>query len=665
MKNFFRAVRLALRYRLIFGASVICSLVVGAMWGANIGALYPVIEVVFREKSLGGYLDEEIAERKEVIAQLDDDVRLMELQLLAAGDEQQRTIERDLRRKSDRRKTEAYFRDLAIWLQPNVHQYLPADAFNTLIVIVGFLLAGTAIKNVFLGANIVLVQQLTELAMFRLRKQFFRRTLRLDLGSFNDRHSAELISRFTNDMGRLAGGLNSLLGNSIREPFKLLACIIGASLVCWRLLLLSMVIVPLAVLLIRLVAKSIKRANRRAMEEMQKIYGMLDDTFGGIKAVKAFTMERVERRRFHQVSKQYMRRVVRISTYIALAKPVGELMGIGIFCLSLLVGAYLALSGETHIGWLKISEMPLSIGVLTLFYGFLIGMNDPMNKLANVYSEIQAAGAAADRVYDMLDRRTKLQTNKERTALPPRIQRLTFRDVNFQYTNDVPVLHGVNLDIRFGETIAIVGPNGCGKSTLLNLIPRFYDPTEGQVLVDDIDVRKVSLRELRQRIGLVTQETVLFHGTILDNIRYGAPHAPDSDVIEAARQAHAHGFITDDLEEGYQTPVGQRGVRLSGGQRQRIALARAILRDPQILLLDEATSQVDLESEQLVHRVLEQFAQHRTTILITHRVATLDLADRIVVMEEGRIADVGTHAELMARCELFQRLHHIQFRTSA
>ena len=204
MKNFFRAVRLALRYRLIFGASVICSLVVGAMWGANIGALYPVIEVVFREKSLGGYLDEEIAERKEVIAQLDDDVRLMELQLLAAGDEQQRTIERDLRRKSDRRKTEAYFRDLAIWLQPNVHQYLPADAFNTLIVIVGFLLAGTAIKNVFLGANIVLVQQLTELAMFRLRKQFFRRTLRLDLGSFSDRHSAELISRFTNDMGRLA-----------------------------------------------------------------------------------------------------------------------------------------------------------------------------------------------------------------------------------------------------------------------------------------------------------------------------------------------------------------------------------------------------------------------------------------------------------------------------
>jgi ATP-binding cassette, subfamily B, bacterial MsbA len=227
------------------------------------------------------------------------------------------------------------------------------------------------------------------------------------------------------------------------------------------------------------------------------------------------------------------------------------------------------------------------------------------------------------------------------------------------------VLDRVNLRIRCGETIAIVGPNGCGKTTLANLIPRFFDVGSGAVEIDGIDVRQARLRDLRRQIGIVTQEALLFDDTVYNNLRYGSPHATREQVIDAAKQAHAHRFVEQKLEHGYETVVGTGGTRLSGGQRQRIALARAILRDPPILILDEATSQIDLESEQLIHKALEHFVRNRTAILITHRLATLDLADRIVVMQSGRVQDFGSHGELMSRCELYRRLYQLQFREAA
>jgi ATP-binding cassette subfamily B protein/subfamily B ATP-binding cassette protein MsbA len=242
---------------------------------------------------------------------------------------------------------------------------------------------------------------------------------------------------------------------------------------------------------------------------------------------------------------------------------------------------------------------------------------------------------------------------------------LVFDAVSFSYTTGHPVIDEINLRIPFGESLAIVGPNGCGKTTLANLIPRFFDPTSGAIQLDGIDVRDLRLRDLRRQIGIVTQEPLLFDDTVYNNIRYGAPGARRDDVLNAAKQAHAHRFIETRLENGYETMVGQLGGRISGGQRQRIALARAILRDPAILILDEATSQIDLESEQLIHKVLEQFKRDRTTILITHRLATLALADRILVMQSGRIADLGTHEQLLGRCDLYRRLHQIQFKESA
>jgi ATP-binding cassette subfamily B protein/subfamily B ATP-binding cassette protein MsbA len=314
---------------------------------------------------------------------------------------------------------------------------------------------------------------------------------------------------------------------------------------------------------------------------------------------------------------------------------------------------------------IKMCSQPLSLSALMAFYGSLAGVSDPARRLTEVFGRLQRAAAASDRVYQLLDREPTVFDPPRPRAIGRHHRELLFDAVSFRYSPNQPVLETIELRIPFGETIAVVGPNGCGKSTLANLIPRFFDPLTGNVLLDGVNLRDVRIRDLRSQIGLVTQETLLFDDTVLNNIRYGCPRALREQVIEAAKQAHAHKFIEQKLENGYETIVGQSGGRLSGGQRQRIALARAILRDPAILILDEATSQIDLESEQLIHRVLEQFIRHRTTVIITHRLATLALADRIVVMNSGRIADVGTHDQLLGRCDLYQRLHQGQFKETA
>ncbi|MGH7140729.1 MAG: ABC transporter ATP-binding protein, partial [Pirellulales bacterium] len=520
-------------------------------------------------------------------------------------------------------------------------------------------------KSLFFVAQQILVARLAQRVVFNLRKEFYRRTLQMDLGTFSSEGTSELMSRFTFDMEGLSHGINDFFGKLIREPLKMIACLLGAACVCWQLLLLSLVVAPLSALLIRWLAKTLKRANRKAMEEMSQIYNILEETFQGIKVVKAFTMERSERWRFHQVSKKYLKKAMRIARYDSLTRPVTEVMGMTTVCVAILAGAYLVLERKNNLFGIPMGRQPPTFEGLLLFYGLLAGVSDPARKLSEVFSRIQRASAASDRIFQLLDRQPRIVESSQPRPLARHRRDLVFERVHFHYQPSQKVLEDVDLRIAFGETIAIVGPNGCGKSTLANLIPRFFDPVSGSVRLDGVDLREVRLRDLRTQIGLVTQETLLFDDTVLANIRYGSPWATREEVIAAAQRAHAHRFIEEKLENGYRTVVGQRGNLLSGGQRQRIALARAILRDPPLLILDEATSQVDLESEQVIQQVLEQFVRDRTTVLITHRMGTLALADRIVVMDAGRILDVGSHDELLRRCSLYGRLHDIQFKEIA
>jgi ATP-binding cassette subfamily B protein/subfamily B ATP-binding cassette protein MsbA len=356
---------------------------------------------------------------------------------------------------------------------------------------------------------------------------------------------------------------------------------------------------------------------------------------------------------------------MKIAFYHSLVSPVTELIGVVMIISAMLAGGYLVLNQQNHLWWIPISDNPMSYGTISLFFGCLIGASDPIRRLSGVFNSIQRAAAASDRLFALYDREPKVFDPAQPKQFPGQFNRLTFENVSFGYRPDELVLGEVNLEVRAGETIAIVGPNGCGKTTLMNLVGRFYDPVVGAVKIDGHDLREFRRRDLRARLGVVTQETLLFNDTVQNNIRYGSPEATDAQVEEAARQAHAERFITTKLADGYQTMCGPSGNRLSGGQRQRIALARAILRDPQILILDEATSQIDVESERLIHEVLEKFVVGRTVFMITHRPGTLALANRIVVMDQGRIEDVGTFDELAGRCTMFRRLAHLEYRESA
>jgi ATP-binding cassette subfamily B protein/subfamily B ATP-binding cassette protein MsbA len=664
MKNFLRAVRMALAYRWTLAITLVCALMVGLLWGANIGTVYPFVEVAIKGQTLQQWVDREITDTQAHLQELRTSIPRLQIQALSPGPHQAQAagaLSLARTRLEADEKALARYR----WLRPYVYQYVPHDAFQTVALIALVLLIGTLVKDVFLVGNSVNVDRLANLATFDLRKMLFRKTLKLDLAAFGNDGSGELMSRFTFDMENLQRGLVVLFGKAIREPLKMAACLAGAAWICWRLLLLSLVLAPLAAYAMSRLSRSLKRANRRAMEEMSQIYSLLEETFLGIKVVKAFTMESYERRRFHKTNKNYYAKSMRIANYEALGRPVTELMGISTILVALLAGAYLVLKGQTHLFGIPMSDRPLGLSALLLFYGLLSGVSDPGRKLSEVFGRLQRAAAAADRIFALLDRPIQIADPVQPVSLPRHRREIVFDNVTFGYQREHPVLEQVNLSVPWGETVAIVGPNGCGKTTLVNLLPRFFDPDAGVVRIDGVDLRSARLPDLRGQIGLVTQETLLFDDTVFNNIRYGFPHATAEEVIEAAKQAHAHRFIEERLARGYDTLVGPQGNSLSGGQRQRIALARAILRDPAILILDEATSQIDIESEQLIHKVLEKFIRNRTTFIITHRVSTLALAQRIVVMNAGRIIDMGTHEQLQSRCSFYRRLYDLEFRESA
>ena len=665
MHNFFRVIRLALRHRLTVIAAVICSVFVAVLWAGNIAAVLPIVDGVMNGKSIPDLVRQEIVDTETQIAKLDGEISTFIEQLEEGGKGGSARLVSQIKQLEDSRAKRHKWLARCRYFLPVADRWLPMTPFGTLVAICVALLVSTMLKSLFRIAGMFFMARLGHLTSFELRKQFYRRTLSLDIGTFRQTGVGDLMNRFTSDITLIAFGTNVLFGMAILEPLKMVTCLIGAAWISWQLLLFTVIAAPLAGYAVHWMAKSLKRANRRAIQELSTVYDHLEETFGAIKVIKAFTMESRERRRFHQASKQYYRRSMKIAFYDSLVSPVTESMGVAVLVGVIMAGGYLVLNEKTILFGIRVSNEPLSHGMLTMFYGMLLGVIDPFRRLSGVFNHLQRAAAASDHVYELLDRTSQVIDPPTPISLPNRLGSIEFREVSFAYQPGELVLDGVSLQVEPGETIAIVGPNGCGKSTLMNLVPRFFDPTQGKVMLGGINLSDTRLRELRTRIGLVSQETILLDESVANNIRYGSVSATDQQVEFAARQAHAHGFITKKLANGYDTLCGPHGNRLSGGQRQRITLARAILRDPQILILDEATSQIDVESERLIHEVLESFVRDRTVFIITHRPSTLALAERIVVMDHGRVVDVGTSDELSARCELYQRLTHLEYRESA
>lgn len=720
MHNFSRALKVALAHRVNIAACVFTSAVIAVLWGGNLTAVFPVVEVIMNDHSLPDWIDQKIDESQ---TEVNDSTRwLAQLEKLKGSDAAE--IHKRIQAEVDRRKQEledhikksaGSWDDVQIaektritndiqrlkafanqpaenmparleqeikdtqhhirvysqraehfaWIAPTAHRWLPTTPFGTLMVVCLFVIVCTVVKGLFRIWNGIAVSRLGCQIGYDLREQFYSKVLRLDMSNFTEAGRGDIMNRCTTDLNSIGSGVQRLFGQALLEPLEVLVCLAIAAYISWQLLLLTLIIAPVAGFSIHWLGKALKRTHKKAMQELSVIYETLSETLGGIKLIKAFTMETAETGKFDKSSKELYRKQMRIATYNAIVSPLVETLGIIMVLVASVMGGYLVLGQHTHILGIKISDIPLTHGDMSIFFAMLAGMSDPARRLSGEFSNIQQAVAASDRVYEILDREQKVVEAANPVALPVLRRSLKFENVSFQYHPEKPVLRGVTLDVKAGETIAIVGPNGCGKTTLLQLLPRFYDPAGGRITIEGIDLKNVALNELRQRFGLVSQEILMFNDTVENNIRYGKPNATMAEIEAAARSAHAHSFITEKLPEGYQSLVGPGGSRLSGGQRQRISLARAILRDPEILLLDEATSQIDIESEQLIFEVLEKFSRDRTTFMITHRTSMISLADRVVVMDQGRIVDAGSHSELVGRCDLYRRLCHFGYRESA
>ncbi|HEY1379721.1 MAG TPA: ABC transporter ATP-binding protein [Gemmataceae bacterium] len=668
MRNFSRGLRATWPYRDRLIASIVCALLAAVLWSLNLTAIYPVLSLLTNDKGWAEQLDDDIKalqkDSAELRARLDIEHRQLEaIERWPEGshrDDQQRQRAGTIAKLESRLLTASrgiYWRQVAKEL---VVRFLPANRFAALVAFFGILIVAVALRGVFEFLQESLVGSITNRTLCDLRTRSFCNVIHLDVGHFNDQGSHGLLANLTNDMETLGVGIRTLYGRVIGEPLKAVACVVVACLISWQLTLLFLVLVPVSAWVLAKVGRMMKRASRRLLERMSTIYQISGETFRGVRVMKAFTAEAHERRRFRAAAREYAARAVRVINLDAVTSPVIELLSVAAVSVALLAGAYLVLEKKTDLLGIKLCDTPMEIATLLQLYGLLAAIADPVRKLSSVYTKLQSGAAAADRIFAALDERPKVAANSRGPILGRHAEAIEFRDVCFSYEPGRPTLSNIRLEVRFGETVALVGKNGCGKTTLVGLLPRFYDPDYGSVLVDGVDLRKAHLRSLRRQIGLVTQDTVLFDDTVFANIAYGSRRATAEQVEAAARQAFAHDFV-EKMPHGYQTRIGDAGAKLSGGQRQRLALARAMLRDPAVLILDEFTSQCDAESEALIHQALRRFVKNRTTFVISHRLHTLEIADRIVVLDRGRIEAVGTHAELLAGCDVYQRLHEAHF----
>ncbi len=655
---------MALKYRWSITGSVICSAFVALMWGANLGTVYPFIEVVFDQKTIHDWVDTQVTDTTQAIDKIESDIVLQKVNLENAAGETKTVLERQLALSQSNLESKRSKRATLQKYRPWIDRYAPNDPFRTLVVLISFIFAGTVIRGLFLMGNMVLIARVGQRTVLDIQNKVFDNVLNMEVSELGVNGTGDLVSRIRGETGAIGNAIITLFGKTVREPMKMSACLLGAALVNWRLLLFSLIVCPLAAFIMIKIAAMTKRANRKALEESARLLNRLYQALMYLRVVKAFTMEASEKQRFKVVARDVYKKSLWISFYGALSRMNNEVLGVCMISLSVLGGGYLVLNNEEHLFGIRMCSEPMSISAIFVFYAFLIGISDPLRKMADVYNKIQGGVVAADRVYPLIDKTPAILEPPHPVPLPDGELDIEFDNVGFSYVDDSPVLRGISFSVPAGSSLAIVGHNGCGKSTAINLLPRFFDVNDGSIRVSGIDVRDVKMSELRQKIGYVTQLTMLFNESIADNISYGSPNASRTHVMAAAQKAHADEFVRN-LERGYDSYIGEHGGLLSGGQRQRLSLARAIMKDPEILILDEATSQIDPESEILIHATLREFIKGRTTIIVTHRLSTLELVDRIMVMKDGCVLDCGTHEQLLARCPDYQRLRQVDLEGAA